>query len=118
MLSFPPAVRIFVAREATDMRKSFDSLCALAQDVLGQYPFSGHVFVFFGRRRDRVKLLIWDRSGFWLFAKRLEAGTFAALRAAPVGPCIELAARDLLLVLEGIELRDVRQRRRYMRPPA
>jgi transposase len=75
MLSLPPSVRIFVARGATDQRKSFDGLCALAQDVLRQDQFSGHVFVFFGRRRDRVKLLVWDRSGFWLFAKRLEAGT-------------------------------------------
>ena len=118
MLSFPPAVRIFVARSATDMRKSFDSLCALAKDVLCQDPFSGHVFVFVGRRRDRVKLLIWDRSGFWLFTKRLEAGTFAALRAPTETACVELSSRELLLMLEGIELRDVRQRRRYRRESA
>ncbi len=114
MLSFPPSVRIFVACGATDQRKSFDSLCALAKDVLAQDPFSGHVFVFFGRRRDRVKLLVWDRSGFWLFAKRLEAGTFAEVRGAS-GTCAELSSRDLLLLLEGIELREVRQRKRYQR---
>lgn len=118
MLSFPPSVRIFVARGTTDMRKSFDSLCALAKDVLCQDPFSGHVFVFFGRRRDRVKLLIWDRSGFWLFTKRLESGTFAELRAATATTCVELSSRDLMLLLEGIELRDVRQRRRYLRESA
>ena len=115
MLSFPPSVRIFVARGATDQRKSFDSLCALAKDVLSQDPFSGHVFVFFGRRRDRVKLLVWDRSGFWLFAKRLEAGTFAEVRGASQAVCVELSSRDLMLLLEGIELGEVRQRRRYRR---
>lgn len=86
--------------------------------MLHQDPFSGHVFVFFGKRRDRVKLLIWDRSGFWLFAKRLESGTFAELRAASGDSCFELSSRDLILLLEGIELRDVRERRRYVRPAA
>lgn len=118
MLSLPPSVRIFVARGATDQRKSFDGLCALAQDVLRQDPFSGHVFVFFGRRRDRVKVLVWDRSGFWLFAKRLEAGTFAAVRGTDEAACVELSARDLLLVLEGIELGACRQRRWYDRSVA
>jgi transposase len=118
MLSFPPSVRIFVARGATDQRKSFDSLCALAKDVLGEDPFSGHVFVFFGRRRDRVKLLVWDRSGFWLFAKRLEAGTFAEMRVAGTAACVELSSRDLMLLLEGIELGEFRQRKRYRRAVA
>ena len=118
MLSLPPSVRIFVARGATDQRKSFDGLCALAQDVLRQDPFSGHVFVFFGRRRDRVKLLVWDRSGFWVFAKRLEAGSFAEVGGAGATACIEVSSRDLLLLLEGIEIGEWRQRRRYDRPIA
>lgn len=62
--------------------------------------------------RDRVKLIVWDRSGFWLFAKRLEAGTFAEVRGAS-GACVELSSRDLLLLLEGIDLRELRQRKRY-----
>lgn len=118
MLSLPPSVRIFVARGATDQRKSFDGLCALAKDVLRQDPFSGHVFVFFGRRRDRVKLLVWDRSGFWLFAKRLEAGTFAEVRGTGEAVCAEVSSRDLLLLLEGIEIGEYRQRRRYGRSVA
>ena len=118
MLSLPPSVRIFVARGATDQRKSFDGLCALAKDVLRQDPFSGHVFVFFGRRRDRVNLLVWDRSGFWVFAKRLAAGSFAAVGGAGATACIEVSSRDLLLLLEGIEIGDWRQRRRYDRPVA
>jgi len=115
MLSLPPAVRIFVARDATDLRKSFDALGALVPRVLGEDPFSGHVFCFFNRRRDRVKLLVWDRSGFWLFYKRLEGGRFPV--PAPGGAArVEWTARDLFLVLEGIELTAVRQRPRYARP--
>ncbi|MFN8543127.1 MAG: IS66 family insertion sequence element accessory protein TnpB [Candidatus Binatia bacterium] len=117
MLSLPPAVRIFVAREATDLRKSFDALAALVPTVLAQDPFSGHLFCFFNRRADRVKLLVWDRTGFWLFYKRLEAGRFTCPPAA-AGTRVEWTARDLLLVLEGIEVSAVRQRRRYVRPAA
>lgn len=115
MLSLPPAVRIFVAREPTDLRKSFDTLAALVPTVLAQDAFSGHLFCFFNRRADRVKLLVWDRTGFWLFYKRLEAGRFS-IPGAGAGPRVEWTARELFLVLEGIELGAVRQRRRYGRP--
>ena len=108
MLSALPAgCRIFVARGATDLRRSFDRLCALVQEVLRQDPFSGHVFCFFNRRKDRVKLLVWERGGFWLLYKRLEVGTFAAVERA------ELSPRELFLLLEGIEV--VRERVRYER---
>lgn len=109
MLSLPPSVRVFVCTAPTDMRKSFDGLCALVETGLKQDPFSGHLFVFLGRRRDKVKILYWDRSGFFLLYKRLEAGTFAMPERAEVGP------RELLLLLEGIEASQVRQRRRYER---
>jgi transposase len=109
MLSLPPSVRVFVCTAPTDMRKSFDALCALVETVLKQDPFSGHLFVFLGRRRDKVKILYWDRSGFFLLYKRLEEGTFAMPERAEVGP------RELLLLLEGIEASQVRQRRRYER---
>ena len=109
MLSLPPSVRVFVCTAPTDMRKSFDGLCALVETVLKQDPFSGHLFVFLGRRRDKVKILYWDRSGFFLLYKRLEAGTFAMPERAEVGP------RELLLLLEGIEASQVHQRRRYER---
>ena len=102
-------MRVFVCTAPTDMRKSFDGLCALVETVLKQDPFSGHLFVFLGRRRDKVKILYWDRSGFFLLYKRLEAGTFAMPERAEVGP------RELLLLLEGIEASQVRQRRRYER---
>lgn len=108
MLSLASAVRVFVARGATDMRRSFDRLAAEVETVLRQDPFSGHVFCFFNRRRDRVKLLVWERGGFWLLYKRLEEGTFAQVERAEMSP------RDLYLLLEGIEV--VRERVRYQRP--
>lgn len=108
MLTLPAAVRIFVARGSTDLRRSFDRLSAQVQEVLRQDPLSGHLFVFFNRRRDRVKLLVWERGGFWLLYKRLEAGSFAALDRD------EISARELYLLLEGIEV--VHQRVRYERP--
>lgn len=112
MLSLPPAVRIFVARGAVDLRKSFDALSALVREVLRQDPLSGHLFVFLNRPRDRIKVLYWDRCGFCLFYKRLEKGRFAN----PEGD--EIDVRELLCVLEGIEIRDVRTRKWYQRPPA
>jgi transposase len=108
MLSLASTARVYVARGATDMRRSFDRLAAEVDTVLRQDPFSGHVFCFFSRRRDRVKLLVWERGGFWLLYKRLEAGTFAPVEQAEISP------RDLYLLLEGIEV--VRERVRYERP--
>ena len=108
MLTLPASVRVFVARGATDLRRSFDRLSAQVQEVLRQDPLSGHVFAFFNRRRDRVKLLLWERDGFWLLYKRPESGTFAVLDRD------EINARELFLLLEGIEV--VRQRERYERP--
>ena len=108
MLSLASTVRVYVARGATDMRRSFDRLAAEVDTVLRQDPFSGHVFCFFSRRRDRVKLLVWERGGFWLLYKRLEAGSFAPVERAEISP------RDLYLLLEGIEV--VRERVRYERP--
>ena len=93
MLTLPASVRVFVARGATDLRRSFDRLSAQVQEVLRQDPFSGHLFAFFNRRRDRVKLLVWERGGFWLLYKRLETGTFADVERA------EITARDLFLLL-------------------
>ena len=102
-------MRVFVATGPTDMRKSFDGLCALAQSVLKQDPFSGHLFVFVNRRRDKVKILYWDRSGFCLVYKRLEEGTFR------VPERVEIGVRELMMVLEGIEPAQVRERRWYRR---
>ena len=116
MLSFPPAVRIYLAAGVTDMRKSFDGLAAVTQQVLQLDPLSGHVFVFCNRRRDRIKILYWDRAGFWCLAKRLEEGTFAWPDSESPAR-IEMTTRELLCVLEGIDLRDARLRKRMNRLP-
>lgn len=111
MLSFPASVRIFVAPGVTDMRKSFDGLAHLAREVLKQDPLSGHVFVFSNRRRDRVKILVWDRSGFWLFAKRLEKGTFPWPSPADVGESHRISSTDLGMILGGIDLKRAHRRK-------
>jgi len=99
--------------EPVDMRRSFDGLAALAEQVLQQDPLSGHVFVFRGKRGDRVKILYWDRDGYALWYKRLEAGTFRFPTTAQ--PCVEWSPAELALVLEGIEVRGVTRLKRYRR---
>jgi transposase len=117
MLTLPPSVRIFVAVHPVDMRRSFDGLAAIARDVVGIDTRTGHLFVFFGRHRDLVKVLFWDRTGFCLFYKRLEKGVFR-LPVVPVdATAIELASADLALILEGIDIDAAVRRRRY-RPPS
>ena len=111
MLTLPPSVRIFVARDATDMRKSFDALSGLVCDVIAEDPQSGHLFVFLNRRRDRVKILWWDRSGYFLLCKRLEHGQFHLYdRAQGDAGKYEVTSSELALLLEGIDLRGARRR--------
>jgi transposase len=114
VLSLPPSVRVFMARGATDMRKSFDTLAALVCDVIDEDPQSGHLFVFVNRRKDRVKILWWDRSGYCLLAKRLEQGRFRIYDQSGAHPAhYEMAASDLALLLEGIDLRGAQRRRTH-----
>ena len=113
MLSLPPTVRVFLSTEPADMRWSFDRLAAIVRDSLCQEPLSGHLFVFRNRREDRVKILYWDRSGFALWYKRLEEGTF---RFPAVGaPSVRVEAAELALLLEGIDLEGARRRKRFYR---
>ena len=111
MLSLPPSVRLFVARGVTDMRKSFDTLAALVTEVVDEDPQSGHLFLFVNRRRDRLKVLWWDRSGYCLLAKRLEHGQFRIFdRADGKRGAFELSASELAMILEGIDLRGSKRR--------
>ena len=114
MLTLPPAVRVFVAVEPVDIRKAFDGLSAAVREILRENPLSGHLFVFRNRRGDRLKILFWDRSGYCLFYKRLERGTFQ-LPACARGPAphLEMEAAELSLMLEGIDLRGARRRPRW-----
>lgn len=111
MLSLPPSVRIYVAREATDMRKSFNGLSILVSDAIRLDPQSGHLFVFRNRRSDMVRILWWDRTGYALLSKRLERGCFRFLdRAVAAERSFELSAAELMLILEGIDLADAKKR--------
>jgi transposase len=92
------ATTVYVAAEPVDLRKSIDGLALAVESSLGASPLSGSVFVFFNRGRDKVKLLWWDRHGFWLAYKRLEKGRFRQ----PVSAALSRA--DLLLLLEGVDL--------------
>ena len=111
MLTLSPTVRIHFAPGVTDMRKAFDGLAAAAKQVIGKDPLSGHLFAFANRKRDRIKVLFWDGSGFCLFAKRLEKGTFAwPKEKTDRSRRFEMTREELTLVLSGIDLRQSRRR--------
>ena len=106
MITLPPSVRIFVAINATDMRKSFDGLSLAVQAELRQPdPTSGHLYVFWNRRGDQIRILFWDRTGYCIFAKRLAQGTFRFGKTPKPGEFhVDYEAAELALVLEGIDL--------------
>lgn len=114
VLTISPAVRIYLATGTTDLRRSIDGLSALVRERFTLDPLSGHLFLFRNRRGDRLKILAWDRSGFWVLYKRLERGTFA-WPAEPAGAPVEMPSADLLLLLSGVEITHTRRRRWYER---
>jgi transposase len=118
MLTLPCSVRIYVAAEPVDLRRGFDGLAAATRQLIGADPMSGHLFVFLNRRKNRMKLLVWDRTGYVQVYKRLERGTFT-LRTEPcIGERhVEIDAGELGLMLEGLDLRGARRRTRWYRAP-
>lgn len=108
-------VRIWLCTAAADMRKGFDSLAALVREGLQLDPLSGHLFLFVGRSRDRLKLLYWDSDGFALWYKRLEEGTFRLPPAQGGGASVELKASELAMLLAGIDLTSIQRRKRFKR---
>lgn len=112
-MTFPPSVRVYVCGVAVDLRKSYDGLAGCTQEIIGHDPLTGHLFVFFNRRRTLVKILMWDRTGYCLFCKRLERGRFNWLWRSEAAS-IDFA--HLLLLLEGIDLNNSRQRKRFRLP--
>jgi len=110
------AQRIWLATEATDMRCGFDRLAERVRVVIGQDPLSGHLFLFRSRRSDRLKILLWDRDGFVLWYKRLEAGVFKLPRVGEQQRSVELRASELAMLLDGIDLTKLKRVARYERP--
>jgi transposase len=115
MLTLPPGVRVFVATARVDGRKGIDGLSVLVRSQFAEDPLSGTMFVFFSRRSDRVRVLYWDRDGYVLVTKRLERGTYRLPWPAEQGRVV-IEAAELLLVLEGIELRGAARRSRWSPP--
>lgn len=105
MLAFPGGVRIYVAVQPVDMRKSFNGLWAAASEQLGEDPKSGAVFCFINKDRTRLKLLYWDGTGVWVLAKRLEQGRFSWPRPSEAKARLSLAPEALALLVGGIELK-------------
>jgi len=112
------AVRIYLCTLATDMRKGFDSLAALVRDYLKADPLSGHLFLFVGRDKDRIKILYWDSDGYAIWYKRLEEGTFRLPSSKVAGASVELKASELAMLLAGIDLTSIKRRKRFTRPAA
>jgi transposase len=114
MIHLPASVRVYLCLTACDMRKSFDGLHTLVREHLELDALAGHLFVFTSRRKDRVKILYWDRDGFAVWSKRLEEGTYAV----PFGDSAqerrrEITAQELGALLSGIDLKQATRRKRY-----
>lgn len=117
MLTVPEHVRVFVAHDSVDFRKSCDGLAAVVSCVLSQDALSGHVFVFFNRHRNRIKILVWERNGYWLHYKRLERGTFEGMKRLDADAThVECTAHELHLLLRGVDLQKVKYRRHFATP--
>lgn len=111
MIGLPGTVRVFVAVAATDLRKGYDGLAQLARESIREDPLSGHLFVFANRKRDRIKIIYWDRDGFAIWMKRLEKGTYRW--PSPTADHVEWTAAELAAVLGGIDLKATRKRPRF-----
>jgi len=113
MMHLPASVRVYLCASACDMRKSFDGLHALVTQAMELDAFAGHLFVFANRRRDRMKILYWDRDGFAVWAKRLEEGTYAMPFGESEQKRREITAAELGALLSGIDLSRAKRRKRY-----
>jgi transposase len=115
MIQLPASVRVYLCLSPCDMRRSFDGLHALVRDHLQLDAFAGHLYLFANRKKDRLKLLYWDNSGFAIWAKRLEAGTFAIPSGEPGSRRFEITVEELGALLSGIDLDQANRRQRYRR---
>ena len=113
MLSLSTNVQIYLCTAPTDMRKSYDGLTALVASAMNKDVLSGHLFLFLNRRRDRIKLMYWDRDGLAIWMKRLQAGTFETPKADVDQPCLELDPTQFAMLLTGVSLESAKRRKRF-----
>ena len=118
MIHLPASVRVYLCLNPTDMRRSFDGLHALVRDHLQLDAFAGHLYIFSNRRKDRLKVLYWDRDGFAVWAKRLEEGSFAIPPGEAGSRQIEITTEELGALLSGIDFEQAARRKRYRRGAA
>ncbi|MSQ84884.1 MAG: transposase [Myxococcales bacterium] len=111
MLMLPASTRLYLCTEPCDMRRGFDGLLAEAKRRCQADPFAGHLFIFLGKRRHHLKVLFWQSGGLCIFAKRLEIGSFRLPKIEPGQASLQLAAVDLAMLLDGIDLRQVRRQK-------
>lgn len=116
MFGLGPATRIYLCVDPVDMRKGFDGLYGLVRDHLGQDPQSGHLFLFTNRCRTRLKALVWDGSGLWVCAKRLEGGRFA-WPAAKGTASVTMRPEELAMLVNGMDLSQASPRKNWLRQP-
>jgi transposase len=116
MLTLPSSVRLYLAVAPTDLRRSFNGLCALVEGTFGMKARSGDLFVFLNSRATQVRILFWDRDGYCILMKRLEEGTFRRVKTADGAHLVEIDAGELAMLLEGIDAPNFRRRKRY-KPP-
>jgi len=109
------ATKIYVAVEAVDMRKGFEGLYGLVRDQLGADPLSGHLFLFSNRTHTRLKALVWDGSGLWVCAKRLEKGRFRWPTASEKQRSVTMRAEELAMLVNGLDLKQAQPRKWYRR---
>ena len=114
MFGLGPATKIYIGIEAVAMRKGFAGLSGLVRDLLGHDPLSGHLFLFSNRYRTRVKVLVWDGSGLWVCAKRLEKGRFR-WPAATEGSSVVMRPEELAMLLNGLDVTEARPRKNWLR---
>jgi transposase len=113
MLSLSSSCRYFLYRHQTDMRKGFDGLSGIVRDGLQKDPLSGDIFIFLNKRRNQVKLLLWEQDGFSVYYKRLERGTYELPSLSGSSTSVELRSDELMLIMQGISLKSVLRRKRF-----
>jgi transposase len=118
MIGVSPSTPMYLYSFATDMRKSFNGLCGLVINEMHRVPDSGSLFIFVNREQTRMKILFWDRHGFWLFYKRLETGRFQLPKPVDGNQEVGIKYEQLVMILEGIDISTIKRRKRFAKKAA